>query len=114
MPDDAIIDSTQVETLRQLFNDEFKQLVQTFLSEFEEKEKILNQAIQSNDLETIVKTAHFLKGSSVNIGATMLGNCCRDIEMAGKQNDLNAVKTQVTQLQKIYPETKKAFLELIN
>jgi HPt (histidine-containing phosphotransfer) domain-containing protein len=110
--DDPILDAAQVEGLRQLFSDGFSEFVNTFLTDFEEKEKILATAIQNKDLDTIIKTAHFLKGSSLNMGATKLGHCCRDIEMAGKDNNFTEITANHNLLQKAYLETKQAFLDL--
>lgn len=111
--EDAILDTEQVEILRQAFNEDFNQFIQTFLNDFEEKEKVLSAAIQNKEIDTIAKTAHFLKGSSLNMGAKRLGNHCYKIEMAGKQNNLTDATSHYQSLQPIYLETKNAFLELI-
>lgn len=107
------LDITQLENLRQLFSEDFKNFIETFLSEFEEKEKILSNAIKNKQMNAITKTAHFLKGSSINVGAEKLSKICYNIELAGKQNNLEEIFKQYNSLQIIYAETKNAFLELI-
>lgn len=113
MPDEAVINSTQIENLRQLFDEGFKGLVESFLKEFEEKEKILADDLKNKKIDEVIKTAHFLKGSSINMGAEKLGKACYNIEMAGKQNNLEEINAQYKSLQLIYTETKAAFLKLI-
>lgn len=113
MSDKDVLDTTQLESLRQLFGDDFKTFVETFLSDFEEKEKILSDAIKNKKIDTVTKTAHLLKGSSVNMGAEKLSKICYNIEMAGKQNNLEEILTQYNALQIIYAEAKIAFLQLI-
>lgn len=109
MSDEAVLNSTQLQNLRQLFGEGLKGFVETFLKEFEENEKILIDAIKNKKIDEIIKTAHFLKGSSVNVGAEKLSKICATIEMAGKQNNFEEINSQYKILQIIYVETKAEF-----
>lgn len=113
MSNEDVLDTAQLENLRQLFGDGFKGLVETFLTDFEEKEKILADAIKDKKIDVVVKSAHFLKGSSANMGAGKLSNICLKVEMAGKQSNLEEINTHYNALQTIYTETKTALLKLI-
>jgi histidine phosphotransfer protein HptB len=108
-----LLDVTQLENLRQLFDEGFKGLVETFFSEFEEKEKILSNAIKNKKIDVITNTAHFLKGSSANMSAVKLSKICYDIEIAGRKNNFEEILKQYNAFQTIYAETKNAFLKII-
>jgi PAS domain S-box-containing protein len=47
----------------------------------------LKQAGLANDASGIVRSAHSLKSSSANVGATMLSNYCADIEASARRAD---------------------------
>lgn len=113
MSNEVILDMAQFENLRQLFGDQFKSLVETFLIDFEEKEKMLIEAIKEKKIDGVMKSAHFLKGSSANIGAQKLSNICLKIEMAAKESNLEEINAHYNTLQIIYAETKITLLKLI-
>lgn len=110
---EQMIDSEQIENLKQLFGDELKTFIETFFNDFEKKSKELETALQENQIETVAKIAHALKGSSLNMGATPLGKACFAVETAGKNKDLQSATKEYTTVQSLYPITKAAFLKAI-
>ncbi|MEA3427639.1 MAG: response regulator [Thermodesulfobacteriota bacterium] len=61
--------------------------------------KELKQAIEDNDATRVTLHAHTIKGSSANIGAKALSNAALDIEMAGKNRDLNSARLLIGKLE---------------
>lgn len=52
----------------------------------------LAKAVQAGDLAQVVFYSHRLKGSSSNVGAVHLAQCCRDIHAAAVRGDVDAVR----------------------
>lgn len=112
MPNQDLLDNEQVDNLRQLFSDGFKEFVQTYFNDFEQKENELTLALKDKRIENIVKIAHALKGSSLNMGASALAKACYELEMAGKRGNIEEIMNEYDAIQKIYPKTKEAFLQI--
>lgn len=110
--DEMLLDSEQVDNLRELFGDGFNDLVQSYFKDFEEKEGELTVALKDKQISNIVKIAHALKGNSLNIGAAALAKICHDLEIAGKKGNIEEIMAEYDELQKKYPKTKEAFLHL--
>lgn len=112
--DEPLLDNEQVENLRQLFNDTLGDFFQTYFNDFEEKQTQLLTAIKENSLDVVVKIAHSLKGSSLNVGALALAKACFELEEAGRNKNIEKIKFQCDYIQNIFPKTKAAFLEHIH
>ena len=57
-----------------------------------EKIKELKTCLETNNMPLYTIHAHALKSATANIGAMQLSNAARDLEMAGKQEDVSFVK----------------------
>jgi len=44
----------------------------------------LKQALETGDIGALVETAHSLKSSSANLGASRLSAVCKELELGGK------------------------------
>lgn len=81
-------DHVEVEALAELkdiMEDEFDILIDTFINDSEAKIAVLEQVIASGDPEELRKVAHSLKGSSSNVCATQFSELARQLEMMGKE-----------------------------
>jgi len=67
------------EFLEGVANDWFNQAVETFAS--------MDDALQDEDLDKFSKLAHFLKGSSGQLGVTTLQHSCSKLQHLGEQWD---------------------------
>ncbi len=99
---EPVIDYAVVERLKDLapkddttflksLNEMFAAQVQTLVKEIEDYGK-------ANDLDAIFKTAHKLKGSSANIGAKRLAECCKKIEILSREKNSAALKAAIEDL----------------
>ena len=81
-------------------NEEFlSELLSLFEHDTPLQLKKLKQAIEDNDAARVTLHAHTVKGSSANIGAQALSNAALDIEMAGKNCDMNSVRLLIGKLE---------------
>ena len=87
-PDSAdrrMLDRTILEELREVMDDGFETLVQTFLAHSPELMDSLQKASLAGDVDAMVAPAHSLKSSSANMGAMRLSALARDLEMAARE-----------------------------
>ncbi len=101
-----------LEELKDIMEEEFPLLLQTYLRESELQFQRIDEAWQAQELDDLRRSAHSLKGSSGNIGAEALAELCADLERSAKSaevdnvpstmqalaGEFNAVKDVVTQI----------------
>ncbi|MFC4308281.1 Hpt domain-containing protein [Steroidobacter flavus] len=58
----------------------------------------LRTALSAGQLTQVIREAHFLKGASLNIGATAMARCAGAIEQAARAGDLTLAREQSEQL----------------
>lgn len=94
MTDDEPLDPRRIEDLRALAGpdepDLPRQLTEHFLQGASAVVKTLSAALAANDFTAVRECAHTLKGSSGNMGATILHGLCVDLEMAAEAGQVEA------------------------
>jgi HPt (histidine-containing phosphotransfer) domain-containing protein len=61
----------------------------------------------ASNAEEMSKSAHCLKGASLNIGANKFAEVCKKIEMAGKENNLAGIDALIKEMDECYNYTKE-------
>ncbi|BCX69939.1 MULTISPECIES: Hpt domain-containing protein [Pseudomonas] len=89
---DTHLDPNVLSALREVMEDEFSTLVETFLADSEER---LQQLTVAADATQILETAHSFKGSSSNMGATRLAGLCHDLEQRAKARNLSGIEALI-------------------
>jgi two-component system sensor histidine kinase BarA len=79
----------------------------------EELSAELGRGIEAGDPGSIAATAHGLKGSSANLGATKVADRAKEIELAAKSGDLSKVAELFRALPQDIEETKAAFEKVL-
>ncbi|CAI8825945.1 Hpt domain-containing protein [Pseudomonas sp. YuFO20] len=74
---DEHLDLDALSALREVMEDEYPKLLDTFLSDSEERLGLLRKAQQGAQL---IEEAHSFKGSSLNMGAVRLAELCGQLE----------------------------------
>ncbi len=62
----------------------------------------LRRALEQQDAQTVFRTAHTLKSSSANVGATALAEQCKTLEALGRQNQLGHAPDLLKQIEAEY------------
>ena len=74
-----------IEELREIMEEDFVELVSTYVSDSRERIKHLDVAFNTVSHENLRNTAHTLKGSSANLGAMALSSFCAELEDLAKE-----------------------------
>ena len=101
----SVLDQNLLEELKMVMEEEFPNLMQTFLQESERQYQAAVQAWSERDMETLRRNAHSLKGSCANVGAADLQSSCAKLESFAKDNVedgvsdlLNAIQQQLREV----------------
>ncbi|MBP7935611.1 MAG: Hpt domain-containing protein [Phycisphaerae bacterium] len=102
--------SDQPEIFSTLGNDpDMVELIQEFVNALPERVKSIEAAMNANDLETLRRLAHQLKGASGGYGFELLGQAAASLEQSAKAaSSVNQVTGQVQEFVSLCQRAKVA------
>lgn len=110
--EDEVLDPEVLESLRELGGEDdpglFAELVQLFLEDTPVRIKDLDSAVDQSDAHAIELAAHALKSSAANLGAMQLSRLFKQIEAAGRDQDLERAATLVAESNQAYEKVREA------
>lgn len=86
------------------------ELVDTYLDDGATQIAALEAAVAAGSVEELVRPAHSLKGSSLNIGALRLGELSRGLEEAARGGAADDAARAVTEIAAAFAEARSALL----
>lgn len=115
---DPIMDWHMIEAITALDTEEapgtlMRELIVTLLEEFPDTFAQINNAIDKSDHELLEQSAHKLKGSAANLGATYLSSVAANVEIKGKKKETTEFAGLITELGVAYKKTKKEYLDYL-
>ncbi|SFJ94468.1 Signal transduction histidine kinase [Methylophaga sulfidovorans] len=81
-----------------------QQIFQVYMQHTPDLIQAIKQAFIEESAEQLFKSAHALKSSSLNIGATAIAELAREIEQLGRENNLDQIDTYIDKLDTYYDE----------
>lgn len=75
--------------LQDIMGDEYPVLLDTFVTDSEERLHLLQEAELAQDAQAMRHAAHSFKGSCSNMGAKALADSCRELEELARRGDLS-------------------------
>lgn len=85
------------------------ELINIYVEDFLEKNDLLRKAIDHEDFTTIREIGHSLKGSSGNLSLTRLHETSYQIEVAGKEEDIERARYHYQLLNQQFMKLKDFF-----
>lgn len=113
MIDKPHLDEEALAELRDVMEDEFDVLIHTYISDSADRITTLRQALEEADDQTFTKSAHSFKGSSVNIGAPLLGALCLQAETAGRNGKLSEAAETLDVIEQEFQTVRGLFEKLL-
>jgi PAS domain S-box-containing protein len=112
-PMDDIFDRKHFSSIS-MDNPEFqKELLTTFISDTTKRIERLESFIRESNFSKITSESHTIKGASYSVGAKLMGDEAKEIEVAAKQNNLTVVLERLTNLKKAFEDTAQLVQEFI-
>lgn len=111
----TVIDELQIGGLAEAAGvDGVRYILDAFWTSTEELSAQLRAALAENDDHNVAQIGHTLKGSSANIGAARMADRARDIEMAGRQGQIDIAKEALNAFGQDVAETREAIENILN
>lgn len=85
---DIHLDHSVLSALRDVMEDEFPVLLETFLTDSAERLRQIRQALAQADSQALRLAAHSFKGSCSNMGAPLLAGLCKQLEDIARREQL--------------------------
>jgi HPt (histidine-containing phosphotransfer) domain-containing protein len=80
----------------------FQEIVGLYIDQAQDLIDEIKAHAASREADKLGKTAHTLKGASLNVGARLFADVCKNIELAGKMGNLNGVDAEVGKLDELH------------
>jgi HPt (histidine-containing phosphotransfer) domain-containing protein len=103
----AVIDEQMWAELKDIMEEDFGLLLETFLSDAEERLVCLGEAIDVMDAAALRESAHSFKGSCGNIGAMRLSSMASSLEQQVASIDWAVAKTSLVEMQREYLQVQQ-------
>mgnify|MGYP005736494045 CR=1 FL=1 len=96
------LDIEMLSELREIMQDDYTELLETYLEDAVTRLESIELAASSNDSEWLRDSAHSFKGSSSNIGATRLAELTQSVEYLAKENQVDEVLPMLEDIRSEY------------
>ncbi|MFJ4383686.1 Hpt domain-containing protein [Pseudomonas sp. NPDC089407] len=100
------IDQKVISDLREVMEDGYLQLVQTFL---DDSERRLGQLHAAKSAEELGAAAHSFKGSSSNMGALILASLCHQLEERARDRPLYGIEDLISRIDQEFVEVQRFY-----
>lgn len=84
------ISLAQFEELRELLEEDFNELIHTYIEDSQKRLTEMQSAFEQNDNLLGFEAAHSLKGASANLGAIYLDKLCYQLQEICRANQIKA------------------------
>lgn len=105
-----IINDEQFEDMRDLLDEDFDDLVRTFIVDSKKRLTILQDAFANNDNAAGFEAAHAMKGASANLGAELLMRLSAQLQEACRNQDIGNQESALQHLEQALNATEAAIL----
>lgn len=107
------VDASMINELKDLMEDEFSLLIETYITDSDQRLTDLEQAIDGKNAEQIRELAHAFKGSSSNLGAQPLADICFELENMGRDGQVDGAPEVLIRLKDEYTVVKSYFSDML-
>lgn len=109
----GVLDSTIISELKEIMGEDLEMLLSTYVEDTQQKIEQLKLEINEDNADSIRRTAHSIKGSSKNVGATELADWCQQMETAARDGDLQDADSQLANIEISFQNVCQAIQSLI-
>jgi len=102
-----------VEELKQLMEEDFPLLIETYVNDCDARIDALALAISNQDATEVREIAHAFKGSSSNLGAEKLTSICFRLETMGREGELANANDEYINMKSEYLKVREYFKNLL-
>lgn len=109
---DDLFDMRVINDLRDMLGGDVADIYQEYLNNSRKMLVEMEQAAVQQDVETLTRLAHTLKGSSGNLGVALLYELAKDLENEGKSGVIANAAADVRRIQQGFASAEEFLKEL--
>lgn len=113
MNDVRHLDYDTLNALKDVMEDEFAFLVETYLKDSADRLAVLRDLLVDKNADAIRRAAHSFKGSSSNLGAIQLMSLCARLETKALADDLDSLEDYINQIETEFLVVKQKMLDYL-
>lgn len=102
----SIIDHSRLESLKSVTGESFRPIISTYVEDTGSKLCLIKSALQTHDTGLISELLHSIKGSSINVGATMMASLCENYESRLSLDDQGYIRDMLISLEQTFQNTQ--------
>ena len=99
--------------LKEVMEDDFGFLIETFIQDSNDRLAQLHELIGSNEADSIRRAAHSFKGSCSNLGALRLASLCAFVERKALEQNFETLIADVGEIEEEFFMVRKLMLEYL-
>lgn len=103
---DKHVDRDILDTLREVMEDGYPELLETFLADSQSR---LNELQDSTSAKALSDVAHSFKGSASNMGAIRLAALCQDLESNAREKSPEALAQLVADIHSEFADVRPVY-----
>jgi PAS domain S-box-containing protein len=84
-----------------------KDLIETYIEDLDKRFDVIELHFNAGRLDKLVNEAHTIKGSSLSVGASLVGRDALELEMMGKEKNLSSIPGKLSILKQSINKTKE-------
>ncbi len=108
--EEELLDDSAIGRLKEINDkiepDFLKKVMEMFFDQAPQLIGEIEEMELKGDADLLSKAAHKLKGTSLNMGARILADVCKQLEIKGKNNDMSNIKMLIEHLHQVYDLTE--------
>lgn len=113
MNDIKHLDYDTLNGLREIMEDDFRLLIETFIQDSRDRLSTLLQYANTTEMDNLRRAAHSFKGSCSNIGAIHLAQLCADVEERALAGHSATMETDVDAIRREFLVVEAALLKFL-
>jgi histidine phosphotransfer protein HptB len=107
------LDFDALNSLKEIMEDDFSFLVETFLSDSADRITALKSAVESEEVDNVRRSAHSFKGSCSNLGVLKLANLCAQIERKAVNGDIADLSAEIQEIEQEFAIIEKMLMDFM-
>ncbi|MDH5546099.1 MAG: response regulator [Gammaproteobacteria bacterium] len=107
VPQDVQLDNGQLQLLQKLMGNKYEATLQQFLTTSRHNIQDMFDGIDSNKAKAVELAAHTLKSASGQIGANIVSKLSKELELAAREEDLDACQRLLSELRVEFDELSR-------
>ncbi len=107
------INYDSLNSLKEVMEDDFNFLIETFIQDSEDRLATLHELVGGNDVDAIRRASHSFKGSCSNLGALRLASLCAASERKALDKDFSNFVADLAEIEAEFVIVKQMMLDFI-